>query len=1569
MIHNHKSILCGALKRLSFIALLLVAIATPASSQDWVDVTDSYVTNPDFTGTAGGWVVTFDYTTAMNYGYQSSSYTNGSARIQQFVEAWMRTPNYLGEGEISQTIDNIPAGTYRLEADMIAVDQTGASSPVTGVSLFVENAETTYETMVSTGDGAPEHFYVEFTNPTAGSYSLGLRVSQGATANWVAFDNVKLYKYDETAAKVSSVTLNKSSLSLTQGENETLTATVLPTNAANRNVTWSTGDAKVALVSSTGKVYAVGAGTTTITATSNADATKKATCTVTVTTGEDDGQWVDITKSYITNPSFDNNSKAGWTITKFRNGVSVTYATDTRVGAQESWWGTTTIQQSVTLPQAGRYRLSVKGFFRVDNGTNTGYNTFRDGEEEMTAFLFAGDKQVPMASYYSAYLDPDNYSEWGSNGNGNPYWIAPDDNCLCNNMENAVYQFEHGYYQNSLTFEIDSPSTLSIGVRNDVDIEGNWLIIDDWKLEKYGEEVLPTGLSLDKSQLPLKVGETYTLIPTITPSSATNPSVLWTSNNTDVASVSAEGVVYAKKVGTAVITATSEANSSITASCSVTVSANSDFDNLDEDKWLTITDATIKNATLYENPKNADDWTMISTCVNNTWGSGLQEFYNGTANFFQYVTVPAAGIYRIGVKAFYRPGELTSAGYSAHKNGTEDITAYLYANDVQIPVKSIYSEKYTEQNNYYGRKVLSTVDGTYYFPNTMSGAQEAFYDDYYQNYLLVKVDDPTQELKIGICSVNDVTGNWLIMSDWTMEQYDGQVILPTSLELSRTSVTVPVGEETAVTYNIVPSTATDHSLDFDYDTTLFDVYDVNESIYIYGKAVGKGTLTVTSQANRSVKKTINVTVTAAEELVVSDVAFSLGTDGKLTLSTATTGASIYYTTNGTTPTASSTLYTAPISLTGVTTVKAIAYKSGYTASQVTTYTVGAKCATPTFTRNGRQLTITTATSGADIYYTTQDHSSIYGMYTKYSSAIPLLHNCTIEAYASKSGLENSATASYTVNDFQTAAPTFSVSDNILTIKCSQSATIYYVFGANATPTTSSSKYTSPIALGGESVVKAFAVATDFNPSEIVTFNVGTLTCTEPEITFNGHAVTITTTMDGAKIYYTLGSKTPSTSSTLYTGPVEMTEVTTINAIVTKSGYNNSSVKSYTMPYFCNGKKAILPKTGVFKDALGSITKSSITSLAIEGSMNATDFETLRSLTNLQHLDLSALGTTTLPTSAFSGMTALQSVSMPVKVTVTSTPFVNCPHLAAIIWNASSAIPATFLPANVNPNLLVYAQMSQWTDNISSSVRNLVHDGVAKSITLSDGSDFYCPKEFIAEQISYTHEYKQVTVIGQSAGWETIALPFNVQTITHQDATKGTLAPFAKNDAYAHPFWLYRMLSSGEKFTAADAIQANTPYIISMPNNSDYAERYNLAGKVTFSAKNAKVVASTALNPVQRGSGSAGITFVPNYAVTPQTSSILSINRDGAVLNHAQGSVFRSYRTSQPFEAYIQTSSAAGVKEFLIADDDATDIRELFNHQSSIINSQLYDLSGRKMQQNTTLRRGIYIQQGKKVYVK
>ena len=84
---------------------------------------------------------------------------------------------------------------------------------------------------------------------------------------------------------VSSVTLNKSELSLYTGESETLTATVTPNDATNPNVTWSSDKPEVATVEN-GEVTAKAAGTATITATAADGSGKSANCKVTVTQSE-----------------------------------------------------------------------------------------------------------------------------------------------------------------------------------------------------------------------------------------------------------------------------------------------------------------------------------------------------------------------------------------------------------------------------------------------------------------------------------------------------------------------------------------------------------------------------------------------------------------------------------------------------------------------------------------------------------------------------------------------------------------------------------------------------------------------------------------------------------------------------------------------------------------------------------------------------------------------------------------------------------------------------------------------------------------------------------------------------------------------------------------------------------------------------------------------------------------------------------------------------------------------------------------------------------------------------------
>jgi Pro-kumamolisin, activation domain/Chitobiase/beta-hexosaminidase C-terminal domain len=144
----------------------------------------------------------------------------------------------------------------------------------------------------------------------------------------------------------------------------------------------------------------------------------------------------------------------------------------------------------------------------------------------------------------------------------------------------------------------------------------------------------------------------------------------------------------------------------------------------------------------------------------------------------------------------------------------------------------------------------------------------------------------------------------------------------------------------------------------------------------------------------------------------------------VTISDTTSGATIYYTTNSTTPTTSSTQYTGPITVSSTETIEAIA-ASGMTNSAVATatYTIQeTQVATPTFNPaagtygSGQAVTISDATSGATIYYTT-DGTTPTTASTQYTGPITLTHTETIEAIAAAPGKTNSgvASATYTVN--------------------------------------------------------------------------------------------------------------------------------------------------------------------------------------------------------------------------------------------------------------------------------------------------------------------------------------------------------------------------------------------------------------------------------------------------------------------------------------------------------------------------------------------------------------------------
>ena len=88
---------------------------------------------------------------------------------------------------------------------------------------------------------------------------------------------------------------------------------------------------------------------------------------------------------------------------------------------------------------------------------------------------------------------------------------------------------------------------------------------------KQVEDVSVTLVTLDQTSATLSVGNTLTLEASINPTNATNKNVTWSTDKTDIVSVSNEGVVSALKVGRATVTVTSVSNPDKKASCEITV--------------------------------------------------------------------------------------------------------------------------------------------------------------------------------------------------------------------------------------------------------------------------------------------------------------------------------------------------------------------------------------------------------------------------------------------------------------------------------------------------------------------------------------------------------------------------------------------------------------------------------------------------------------------------------------------------------------------------------------------------------------------------------------------------------------------------------------------------------------------------------------------------------------------------------------------------------------------------------------------------------------------------------------
>ncbi len=349
---------------------------------------------------------------------------------------------------------------------------------------------------------------------TVSSTGLVTGVKAGSTTITVTGHNNIQATIGITVSNISvtSVTLNKTSTSITAGATETLVATVNPNNATNKEIIWSTSDNSVATVDE-GVVTAVSAGSATITATSAENADKKATCTVTVTASGGQAQ---------------------------ANSVSFTFT--------DKDWGTSTTDWNCGASGAGYLNSGVQVTSTASGANATSPTSYECVQSVVVTYCTnaskgAGSIEIRVGS---TVLDEEK-SVSTSGGTTGRDMTFTGDGTLTGAVKITVTCSTNSIYILAIT--------INYGTSTPTD---------------------PTSISLNKNALSLSAGGSETLSVSYLPAAANqNKAVTWTSSNESVATVDTSGKVTVKSTATVNQTATITAKltnlPSITATCTVTV--------------------------------------------------------------------------------------------------------------------------------------------------------------------------------------------------------------------------------------------------------------------------------------------------------------------------------------------------------------------------------------------------------------------------------------------------------------------------------------------------------------------------------------------------------------------------------------------------------------------------------------------------------------------------------------------------------------------------------------------------------------------------------------------------------------------------------------------------------------------------------------------------------------------------------------------------------------------------------------------------------------------------------------
>ncbi|ULQ60774.1 Ig-like domain-containing protein [Brucepastera parasyntrophica] len=477
-------------------------------------------------------------------------------------------------------------------------------------------------------------------------------------------------------------------------------------------------------------------------------------------------------------------------------------------------------------------------------------------------------------------------------------------------------------------------------------------------------EVPVTGVTLNKTATTIAAGGTETLTVTIAPSDATIKTVQWRSADPSVATVDSTGTVTGEQAGgsTTIIVRTDDG--SYEASCTVTISgsvaATVTFDSKGGSAVSAWTGQTGDQIAKPANPTQTgytfDGWYIDEAYTGNP--VAFPYTVSGTITLYAKWTEAASTIAVTGV----------SLDKTTHTMGVgESVTlaaaiAPANATNQQISWTSSDTSKATVANGQVTALAAGTVtitvttdDGSKTAACTVTvktkstvtfnsaGGSDVAALTVYTGDTIDRPANPTltgstfaEWYTSGAYTGEPVSFPYTVSGNVTL--YAKWIVNVSSVTLDRSTLEIRVGDEETLAATILPSNAANKTVTWTSGSP--SVATVVNGLV---KGISAGTATITA-ASVDGNRMATCTVTVAEALVLCATPAISATSGttatSFILTTATSGADIYYTTDGTAPTTSSTKYTAGFTLAaGTHTVKAIAVKAGMSNSNVFTGTV------------------------------------------------------------------------------------------------------------------------------------------------------------------------------------------------------------------------------------------------------------------------------------------------------------------------------------------------------------------------------------------------------------------------------------------------------------------------------------------------------------------------------------------------------------------------------------------------------------------------------------------------------